>query len=392
MAASRGFRVSRIPVACPLTFAPPIYTWPSTAEQLGLPPGDGLSFVLTDPHHATTLKRIDGQWYHLDSEHDEGPVRLNNVAWLAGLPMYDNTYVVGTFADLPPNNSIVFDDLTEETPESSPAPVVGPDALPSTSAATVPAMISPPAPSTSPVDPMLSPGRGAPAPRVARVNDDSNRAPPPHTAPLPTVQWTPPPSYTAPAPTVTSPPYEEGQVPLLDAAPPAPSAQGTSLPSTNSSTSLGALTPSGGPDTRTWGARWLPTDVESPVGPRTWNSRRDEALAACKHLPIDAVPWSNRKGAPLAALILKYHLDNDGAPISNCDAAEDIHAEYAYDASSVGELLAQIHKDGLDCILSRQDEAAASAVAHGASNLADVQKATVHILIKFTPRQRINIT
>ena len=38
VAASRGFRVSRIPVACPLTFAPPIGSWPPTAEQLGLPP------------------------------------------------------------------------------------------------------------------------------------------------------------------------------------------------------------------------------------------------------------------------------------------------------------------------------------------------------------------
>ena len=80
VAAGAGYQVQRIHfnASSPLastTFriTPPPGVGSPSAEQLGLPSGDCLSFILTDARHATALRQINGLWYHLDSE-GVGPV------------------------------------------------------------------------------------------------------------------------------------------------------------------------------------------------------------------------------------------------------------------------------------------------------------------------------
>ena len=174
-----------------------------------------------------------------------------------------------------------------------PAPAAGPFAsLPSSS--------QPLAPANGPVDPTCSPVTSSPAPRL---------------------RPTPPPD--APGPSVASPPVvpppSDGR-PVGDCASQlnvtaAPFAPGPSPPASGPPTlSLGALTPSGGPDTRTWGGPWLPTNLKSPRKSIPWAVTLSDAVGACNRLPPEAVPWGSRKGAPHAALILQYHLDNDGPP------------------------------------------------------------------------------
>ena len=78
------------------------------------------------------------------------------------------------------------------------------------------------------------------------------------------------------------------------------------------------------------------------------------------------------------------------SPPSNTAAAQAIHADYKTHVCYEGELLALIHKDGMDCILSRQNEAAAAAVSKGASTLADVQEATIPTLCRDLDPHRVD--
>ena len=77
-------------------FVPPPGARPPSAAQLGLPPGDGMSFVLTYQRHANSLRRHDGQWYHLNSE--RGVTHLCDAASWARIPAFKRVFAVGTFA------------------------------------------------------------------------------------------------------------------------------------------------------------------------------------------------------------------------------------------------------------------------------------------------------
>ena len=96
------------------------------------------------------------------------------------------------------------------------------------------------------------------------------------------------------------------------------------------------------------------------------------------------MPWGSRPGAPLAALILRYHAsvaDSDEHPVgSHTAAAGAIREEYIAQGLSEAEVMVRMHTDGMDHILSRQNEAAAHAVSQGGATLAAVMKAASHTL------------
>ena len=96
-----------------------------------------------------------------------------------------------------------------------------------------------------------------------------------------------------------------------------------------------------------------------------------DAAKQCNNRHPDHVPYGNRKGAPLAALMLRYRLDHPDTPLLIRACGEAVRDSYG--ALPVATLLARIHTDGMEYILSSQNEAAASAVSAGATTLPAVK-------------------